>query len=342
MKKRATIGLLLSTLVLILAVIVGSWAQLTHLRGVSKTATPTPHPPARPPMQDNIYIGSNRTVYKLDGRNGRVIWKQPLTRSVPLDIHVGSHFRVHILDGVVYAFLDHDFSAFRADTGQPLWHQHIEAHGSLSTENLRIYDEILSPGTIYLLHANATISARRMKDGSELWSNFTIRGDSFFVSNKSIYARVYSEQTRGNIIFALDAATGRERWHFLEQGLSGEAPIIAANGMVYVADHSLWALNEQTGQPLWTQTLSNPDQFFTFPRLIDGTLYVSTGVSAPMSACPLAPLSLTTATLSTSSPSTPAMAPCSGNPLQDIHKRTGSPSPAPLSLPHKRKTTPSR
>ncbi|HLZ55769.1 MAG TPA: PQQ-binding-like beta-propeller repeat protein [Ktedonosporobacter sp.] len=262
-------ALIVTVIVLGAGATIGGWALVTH------TAT-------IPPVQDNIYFGSSQVVYKLNGRDGSLIWKQSLTRSTPLDIRAASHFGVHVVDNIVYAFMDQDFYAFKADNGKEIWHQHIMPVGSLTTEDLRIYNEIIDHGTIYLLHANSTISARSAKDGTELWSNYTIQGN-FSVSNGGVYARVYSETGQGSTFYAFNAATGQERWHFMEQGYMGTPFVIAENGIVYDVGSALYALNEHTGQQIWVQTLphNNPSitSFFRSPQLLNGTLYISTSFS---------------------------------------------------------------
>ncbi len=282
-KARLLYPLVVIAIVLLAGVIVGSWALAT--RPTSHSLIPTPGT-AGLSVQDNLYFGSSQIVYKLNGRDGSVLWKQSLTRSIPLDRRAASHFGIHVQEDVVYAFMDHDFFAFNANSGKEIWHQHIVPVGSLTTEDLRIYDEILDNGVIYLKHAHGTISARRASTGAELWHNYTIQGN-FYLSHDGIYAKGYSQADGANALYAFDAATGRERWHFTEKAGEGSisaAPIIAADGVVYDAESCLYALNEQTGQLLWTHTLPHANQFFVSPQVQSGVLYVSTGGMFPLAA----------------------------------------------------------
>jgi outer membrane protein assembly factor BamB len=298
MKKAILLRLLIViTTILIAGVTIGSWVLTTRSTSHSLTpklvtASPTSHSltpkpgAASPTVQDNIYFGSSQVVYKLNGRDGRVLWKQHLTRSVPLDKRATSHFGVHVLNGVVYAFMDHDFFAFNASSGKEIWHQHIVPVGSLTTDDLRIYNEILANGIIYLQHANATISARSASTGAELWHSYILQGN-FFLAHGSIYARVYSGVDLTDMLYALDAATGRVRWHATEKEDSigyAPVPVIVANGIVYDAQNTLFAFNEQTGRLLWTRTLPHENQYFVSPLVQGGVLYVSTGAMFPMTA----------------------------------------------------------
>jgi outer membrane protein assembly factor BamB len=271
MKKAPHLRLLITAAIaLLVSVMVESCGSATYpaSRPLETVAT------AGPAVQENVYLGSSQVVYKLDGHNGSVIWKQALTRSAPLDYRAASHFGIHVVDGVLYAFMDHDVYAFTASTGQEIWHQHIVPVGSLTTEDLRIYDEIIDSGVIYLEHAHGGISAWSARDGTELWHDYSIQA-TFFVAHGAVYARVYSEADQDNTLYAFDGATGHPLWHFTEPKYPG-GTIIAADGVVYDAGSSLYALNEQTGQLLWTQGLPYDNQFFVFPQLINGVLYAST------------------------------------------------------------------
>ncbi len=273
MKKATRLRLLIVTaIVLVASVIVESCGSATYPTSRPLGQTSTAEGPA---VQKNVYLGSHQVVYKLNGRDGSVIWKQALTRSVPLDISAASHFGIHVVDGVLYAFMDQDFYAFNASSGQEIWRQHIVPAGSLTTENLRISNEVIDNGVIYLEHANSTISARSARGGTELWSNYTIQG-AFFVARGAVYARVYSETGQASSLYAFDGATGRLRWHFTEQGYF-RGDVSAENGVVYDSGNALYALNEQTGQLIWTQKLPYNNQFFISPQVVDGVLYASTG-----------------------------------------------------------------
>jgi outer membrane protein assembly factor BamB len=273
MKKTTRLRLLLTAAIaLLVSVLLASCGSATSPanRPLEPAAT------AGPAVQENVYLGKSQVVYKLDGRNGGVIWKQALTRSAPLDPRAASHFGLHVVDGVLYAFLDHDVYAFTASSGHALWHRHIVAVGSLTTEDLRIYDEIIDNGVIYLEHANGSISAWSARDGTELWHDYRIQANFFVVAHGAVYARVYSEADQHNTLYAFDGATGHPRWHFPEPEYSAGGTVIAADGVVYDAGGSLYALNEQSGQLLWRQGLPYEDQFFVSPQVSNGVLYAST------------------------------------------------------------------
>lgn len=98
-------------------------------------------------------------------------------------------------------------------------------------------------------------------------------------TNRNVY--VGTEQGH---LYALDAATGAQRWVFTAGG-----PIIssvaASNGLVYVAamDGSVAAVSTLTGAPAWTTQLTSHVGISASPVLADNRLYVAGrdgGVSA--------------------------------------------------------------
>lgn len=83
----------------------------------------------------------------------------------------------------------------------------------------------------------------------------------------------------GSTVFAVDAATGQERWHF-STGQYWDMPSAPAlvGGRVYFgskhADGHLYALDALTGQPHWRVSLGEPAT--SAPAVVDGVLYVGT------------------------------------------------------------------
>jgi outer membrane protein assembly factor BamB len=117
MKKTTRLRLLITAAIaLLVSVLVASCGSATYpaSRPLDTAAT------AGPAVQENVYLGKSQVVYKLDGRKGSVIWKQALTRSAPLDYRAASHFGLHVVDGVLYAFLDHNVYAFTASNGHEI------------------------------------------------------------------------------------------------------------------------------------------------------------------------------------------------------------------------------
>ena len=75
-------------------------------------------------------------------------------------------------------------------------------------------------------------------------------------------------------MYALDAATGAERWTFMTGGAVDASPAVI-DGIVYIGstDHKLYALDAATGVERWH--LDNIKADFS-PLVVDGILYAAT------------------------------------------------------------------
>jgi outer membrane protein assembly factor BamB len=76
-------------------------------------------------------------------------------------------------------------------------------------------------------------------------------------------------------IYALDAATGAQRWRFQTGDRIVSAPTVT-NGVVYVAstesDHHVYALDAKTGALRWRYEISGP---YFAPVAANGLAYVA-------------------------------------------------------------------
>jgi outer membrane protein assembly factor BamB len=258
--------------VLVIALLVGSWAILVNRTTRQSTFSSAAKSVSLKQNKD-IYIGHNQVLYKLNGRTGAVIWQQHLKRSYPLDRRAASFFGVEVAEDVVYAAIDHDFSAFRSSDGKELWHQHIMPTASLTPEDLRIVGEEVEQGTLYLWHANSTVSSHSAQDGAPKWSNLVAEWGS--VQYGTLYTKLWSDTQERSFLYALDAQTGKERWHFASPPLPGAGSIDprVVDGIVYVGwGGYLYALNAQTGQQLWMYRLPQYHEFFQ-AQITNGVVY---------------------------------------------------------------------
>src|SRR5260370_29082715 len=258
--------------VLVFALLIGSWAVL-----VNRTTRPSTFSAAAKsvPLKQNkdVYIGHNQVLCKLNGRSGAVIWQQHLKRSYPLDRRADSFFGVEVAEDVVYAALDDDFSAFGSSDGKELWYRHIMPTTSLTPEDLRIVGEEVEQGTLYLWHANSTVSSHSAQDGAPKWSNLVAEWGS--VQYGTLYTKLWSDTQERSFLYALDAQTGKERWHFASPSLPGAGSIDprVVHGAVYVGwGGYLYALNAQTGQQLWMYRLPQYHEFFQ-AQITNGVVY---------------------------------------------------------------------
>ncbi|WP_330281838.1 serine/threonine-protein kinase [Streptomyces sp. NBC_00588] len=103
----------------------------------------------------------------------------------------------------------------------------------------------------------------------------TFRDDSSpAVSGGVVYVGAVDADFRDRL-YALDAATGRQRWSHRTHGRTG-SPVVSG-GTVYVADDNLYlyALDAATGRRTWTVRLEGSMETPAAPRVVDGVLYAT-------------------------------------------------------------------
>src|SRR5260370_19582772 len=240
---RGLRGLSMFAAVLVIALLIGSRAVIVN-RTTRQSAFSSAAQSVPLKQNKDVYIGHNQVLYKLNGRTGAVIWQQHLKRSYPLDRRAASFFGVEVAEDVVYAALDHDFSAFRSSDGKELWHRHMLPTASLTPEDLRIVGEEVERGTLYLWHASSTVSSHSAQAGAPKCSNLIAECDT--VQHATLYTKLWSDTQERSFLYALHAQTGKERWHFASPSLPGAGSINpkCGDGSVYLGwGGYLYALN---------------------------------------------------------------------------------------------------
>jgi outer membrane protein assembly factor BamB len=72
--------------------------------------------------------------------------------------------------------------------------------------------------------------------------------------------RLYVAPTDAPFVFCLDASSGERRWQ-VSRGRQPAHLLGVAQGRLFVANHSLWAWNADTGQVTWSVRQTEPDDF---------------------------------------------------------------------------------
>ncbi len=119
------------------------------------------------------------------------------------------------------------------------------------------YETVLSPSTVAGLN--------------EAW-RYTTGGSITYSSPAVPNGVVYVGSFNGKL-YALNASTGTEKWHYITGTAIYSSPAVA-NGVVYVGsnDKNLYALNASTGNLLWSSTAG--DAITSSPAIVDGEVYV--------------------------------------------------------------------
>ncbi|MDP9270988.1 MAG: PQQ-binding-like beta-propeller repeat protein, partial [Chloroflexota bacterium] len=135
-------------------------------------------------------------------------------------------------------------------------------------------------GRVYVgrgLHASAPphdLVAMDVRDGSFLWSFASPAGLQVHMGGLA-NGVVYAVSDDGNV-YALDAATGVQRWTAHTNGSIGTLAGLV-DDIVYVssADQTIRALDGPTGEQLWSITVKGTP---TMPAVIDGRVIVGTSL----------------------------------------------------------------
>lgn len=174
-----------------------------------------------------VYVGTWGTyVYALDAATGAVRWKQ----KTGLEIHSSPA----VSEGLVYVVgIGSNSEAYESEGP--------EGGGMDSTE------------FVCALDAATGAERWRFNSAGPLFSSPVVAGGLVYVSSSDAddYSDTPKDESSPGVLYALDAASGTERWKF-PTGPSGESPAISG-GLVYAGDLGgyLHALDAVSGTERW-------------------------------------------------------------------------------------------
>jgi outer membrane protein assembly factor BamB len=201
------------------------------------------------PVIDNkrIYFGSDDgNVYAVDAETGRQIWKCATKGPVPSSPAVA--------DGIVYATsYDGKLYALNSETGAVKW--------KFATAGERRFE---AKGLDGMQPKNQTIA-----------DPF----DIFLSSPVAVKNTVYFGSGDGNV-YALDAATGEQRWKFKTSDVVHASPAFA-DGVLFFGswDSYFYAVDAASGREKWRfhggedALMHNQVGFQSSPAVVDGVVY---------------------------------------------------------------------
>lgn len=188
----------------------------------------------------SVYVGSaDHNLYAIDRESGAQKWKFETGGAV--------NSSPAVLDGLVFvSSLDGRFYAIDAATGKEKW--------KFSTKGERRFS---APG----IHG-AMPKTEVMVDPFDV-----------FLSSPVVSGGVVYFGSGDHNVYALDAATGREKWRFSTGNVVHASPAVK-NGIVYIGswDRNLYALSASTGKELWRFQTGN-----------DTTIYNQIGIASSAS-----------------------------------------------------------
>jgi outer membrane protein assembly factor BamB len=180
-----------------------------------------------------------------------------------------------VADGVVYVGSSDNFLyALDARTGRERWR--FDAHGNVNSSCA------VAGGKVFAVSLDGRIYAVNTKDGREVWS-FATQGErrhvgagmeyaapstelmpdpwDFFLSSPCVADGTVYFGSGDGAVYALDAETGKERWHFKTSGPVHASPALS-DGVIYIGsfDSFFYALDAKTGALKWKYKTGSDDQ----------------------------------------------------------------------------------
>lgn len=194
-------------------------------------------------------------------------------------------------DGLVIASGATGLVAVDAETGAERWRS-----PQLASES----SPLLWGGMVYIGTWGDGLKALDAATGEEVWQFRTgavpvpdnLPPDSFDSSPTIVDGTLYVGEGPYGGLFALDPATGEERWRFDTHGGSTSSPAVR-DGVVYIASDALWDVNADdpapsslyavdaaTGEERWHVAFGPEDLTFSSPVAGNGAVVI--GVTNPM------------------------------------------------------------
>ncbi len=157
--------------------------------------------------------------------------------------------------------------AYDVQTGTPRWQLTLDSMATVFASPVTT-----ASGHMVVADDRGSVLCLDPEDGTEVWRQ-ALRSP-VQVTPASSGERLYLSTTRGRL-FALDAATGRPRWHFSvpDTTVYFAAPALAGETLFFGgSDGALRALDARTGSVLWTFQVE--DAFTAPPIVTRETVYV--------------------------------------------------------------------
>jgi len=133
---------------------------------------------------------------------------------------------------------------------------------------------ILADGILYTGSGNGTLYALDVQTGQEIWSTdgFSQLENSGAVAGDVLVVGGYDQRIR-----ALDRHTGEVLWSFNTVSFVQASPLIVGDRVYIATDHTLYALDLQSGKLQWETPTGNEGAYMGAPAYEDGIIYTTGG-----------------------------------------------------------------
>ena len=178
-----------------------------------------------------------------------------------------------VVNGILYVCAASQLHAYNATTGQKLW----DATAGGVTESS---SPAVSNGIVYVAPgiADGNLYAFNAKTGARLWVASSGGTNPTDASPVVVNGLVYENWGNDRLI-AFNAQTGKRVWTVISTDGMDASPTVS-QGILYqgTIDGKLFAFNASTGKKLWVDTIPDGNGIYSTPAVVNGTLYVNTGL----------------------------------------------------------------
>jgi len=221
-----------------------------------------------PAIADGIaYAGCGRSVEAFDVATGSVEWSRTLSRANRFSPALGSE-RVYVTIRGEKAGL----YGFARDSGETAWHQPLHV----------VSAPVYADGTVFARTRTAgkLIRAFDADDGAEQWHHGrdctpsdAVWSPPTVLDDTVLYLSTCAEAEQSTL-FALDRATGTERWHFDIDAVASRSAPAVADGIAYFGDNAghLHAIDLDGPREQWSAPLGG--RLWTTPTIGTDSVYI--------------------------------------------------------------------
>ncbi len=214
----------------------------------------------------------------LDPETGHILWTSNSFSATPeplfeLNVYSPEEKMFYVKDNsYVYAW------NFTDPSKQPIlaWQTYVSGGGSVGS-GVQYGDGKVFPGS-----SEPHQVALDARTGNVLWDTNTKA--SMIFSGAYADGKFFRGGAHDNTFYAFNASDGKIAWTYNPGTADGYwcTGVAVAYGMVYELnkDGKLYALDENTGQPVWNYTGPGPLMFPGNPTIADGKVYATTGQAA--------------------------------------------------------------
>jgi outer membrane protein assembly factor BamB len=237
---------------------VGVYVAATGAKGWAQTL---PRPATSPAIADGVLVlGAGDGIHALDAETGAERWYVKTEKAVAS--------APAIVAGQVFVGLpDGTMAAIDLQSGAVRWRTPVSGPISRAVS--------FGDGLAFAGGEGGAFAAVRVADGSVVWRVPLGAGDlaSSAFRDGVVYTASGLDSTASHVLFALDAATGSERWHFESPG--GDSLFVGAVGpdLVYAVGLDGYVYAVRDGAMIWSFDAEAP--IGSVASLAGGLLYVS-------------------------------------------------------------------